>query len=169
MQDLELPRLNDCRPWIILKYGKDGEDVFQDTCVRYCERIRKDPQWHAGYGAIKKIALSAFIDRKRKQSTVTSWRERQQHEEKHSRPLPPKHCPQEKQCLTEELMEILNSAIQGLRPEYAKVITKQFFDGLTIQEIADQSSIPKNTVRSWRTRALEQLKTVLQRSEYSNN
>ena len=166
MQNQEtLHRLTECQQWIISKYG---EDVFQETCVRYYECIRKDPLWHAGLGAIKKIARSVFIDAHRRQSTATKWLERKRGEAKASRRFFP-DCLQDEQFSIEERNEIIDSAIQRMRPDYATVIIKQFFNGLTIQEIADESCLSKNTVRSWRTRALEQLKTALQGSNYFSN
>lgn len=167
MQAQELQRrLNECRPWII---AKNDEDTFQEICVRCYERLSKDRTWQPGYGMIKKMAVSIVVDAKRKQSTAERWRAERRSDSRDPHSLTQTNHLPEARCIVKERRTILGDALKKVRPEYASVITKIYFDGLTVQEIANESGIAKNTIKSWRTRAMKQLKAVLQETPYFIN
>lgn len=55
----------------------------------------------------------------------------------------------------------LNEAISSLNPEYAQIIRMKYYDGMTIQEIADSMHLPYETVKKRHQRSLSKLRWLL--------
>ena len=58
----------------------------------------------------------------------------------------------------------LGHCMQGLSPQQRQSVALAFFDGLSHAEVADQMRQPLGTVKSWVRRALQTLKTCLERA-----
>ena len=56
-----------------------------------------------------------------------------------------------------ELAEVLEAAIRQLRPEYAELIALRYQEGLTIEGIAEVTTLPIGTIKSYLYRARKDL------------
>ena len=56
---------------------------------------------------------------------------------------------------------VLTRALQGLRPEYRKIILLSYFRGYTQSELSDLLDLPLGTVKSWMKRGLAELREAL--------
>lgn len=71
---------------------------------------------------------------------------------------------QEEQLLAAEQSALLAQCLKQLKPQAMHCILGNYFDGLTLQQLADQQSQPLSTVKTWVRRSLPLLKKCLERS-----
>ena len=71
---------------------------------------------------------------------------------------------QETQLLAAEQSALLAQCLAQLKPQAMHCILGNYFDSLTLQELADQLSQPLSTVKTWVRRSLPLLKKCLERS-----
>jgi len=63
---------------------------------------------------------------------------------------------------------LLETAVSGLEPKYKKVIILKYFQDMSIQEISKVLQCPEGTVKTWTYRALNQLRTLLNKESDFN-
>mgnify|MGYP000002800994 FL=1 len=71
---------------------------------------------------------------------------------------------QEAQLLAAEQSTLLAQCLEQLNPQARHCILGNYFDGLTLQQVADQQQKPLGTVKTWVRRSLPLLKKCLERS-----
>ena len=141
---------------------EDAEDISQDVFLksyRSLNGFKRNSQFSTW---IYRIAHNACIDhhRKKKVETVSLTRSDEDNG-KQDNEIVSDSLSLEEEVLMNERKNAVHSAIAKLRPEYRTVIILRDIDGLSYDEIAGVLNIPLGTVKSYISRAREELRTTL--------
>lgn len=123
----------------------DAEDVAQDGLVtlwRYYERIETDTQCKSLAIKIAKHCCINTIRKKKETLDINNYNEDL---------VPPgseMHQSPEKDMLSKELKKVIDIAIDHLNPSERRLFLMRQLDGLTLNEICEQTGIQKTSVKS---------------------
>ena len=141
---------------------EDAEDISQDVFVksyRSLNGFKRNSQFSTW---IYRIAYNACIDHHRKKKVVTVSITRSDEDNgKQDNEIVSESLSLEEEVLMNERKNAVHSAIAKLRPEYRTVILLRDIDGLSYDEIAGVLNIPLGTVKSYISRAREELRITL--------
>ncbi len=136
----------------ILNNRDDAQDIAQEAFIRaYLELDKFDPQKARFSTWLYRIAINLTIDQLRKQKRKVDV----ENIELIAEVTMPTH-------MEDEERKAIHAAVAALEPlKHRQVIESYYWEGKSYQEIADELSVPINTVRTWIHRAKEQLKEQL--------
>ncbi|MDO5293698.1 MAG: sigma-70 family RNA polymerase sigma factor [bacterium] len=133
------------------KNKSDADDIFQEVFLRYCkhtpvfENDEHEKAWflRVTVNCCKSLLKSAWFMR------TTALEE-------------------EMPAMTKDEQELF-TYLRQLPPNYKLVIYLHFYQGYSLVEVADIMGKNQNTIRTYLFRAKKQLKTILEKEEYTWN
>ena len=135
---------------LILRIGRnffgsadDAEDVAQETLLqlwRYCQQLDENRNVEA---LAVRVAKNCCVNMKRRQH-LTLMRETDSMSETHPTP----HLSPHEEAERQEGLKALDEAIGQLQPRERQLFEMRQQDGLSTEEIAQQTGIPKASVQS---------------------
>ena len=139
----------------VLKNWHDAEDCAQDAMLNIlatkttCNFPSKRRNWvnSVAYRSALTLIRSNF---RKKGFSVTLIEE----------------IPGEEEDLDFELPELIESAIQKIKPLYAKIVRRFYLEEKTYLEISKELNIPVGTVKSRLNHARERLKLVMREADF---
>jgi len=141
---------------------EDAEDIAQDVFVKSYRSLggfRRNSQFSTW---LYRIAYNACIDFHRKKKFVTVHA--LEHDEDNRQlvtEIASDGLSLEEEVLMNERKNAVHQAIAKLRPEYRTVVLLRDIDGLSYDEISGVLNIPLGTVKSYISRAREELRISL--------
>jgi RNA polymerase sigma-70 factor, ECF subfamily len=129
-----------------------AEDIAQDAFIKAFERIREFDGTKSRFSTwLYKIATNKALDHLRAQKRVMP----SENIEELADMAAPDYA-------AEEERKIVRNAVAALQPPtHRQVVEAYYWHGKSYQEIADELSVPINTVRTWLRRAKTQLRSDL--------
>lgn len=141
---------------------EDAEDIAQEVFIkayRSLNGFRHNSQFSTW---LYRIAYNACIDHHRKKKAVTVPIVRSDGDNDNQvKDIVSDGLSLEGEVLMHERKNAVHSAIEKLRPEYRTVVLLREIDGLSYDEIAGVLNIPLGTVKSYISRAREELRSTL--------
>lgn len=127
-----------------LKSESDALEAVQEvTCRAYMKLSKlKEPRFFSTW--LIKILINYCIDEQKRRKKVIDFKEiEESHEEKS----------------IESMM--LQEAIEKLQPKYKNIIMLKYFQDMKAADIARVLDCPEGTIKTWCSRALKELETIL--------
>lgn len=133
---------------------EDAEDLTQEVFIKVFKSLQSFKGNSQLSTWIYRIAHNICIDKFRKSKvTLVSLSPSKEKEDDREMDLPsPEPSPEDK-LLTKEHRELVQSCINGLKPEYRSVIVLRDIQHYSYEEIADILNVPLGTVKSHISRA----------------
>ncbi|MGD9128281.1 MAG: sigma-70 family RNA polymerase sigma factor [Planctomycetia bacterium] len=141
--------------------SEDAKDVVQEAFLRAYTGLESFRRDSAFYTWLYRIAFRAAISLHRKKKPMASIE--RAHEMIGEDPVATEDTQPDCQALSNERVEMVQTAITQLEDEYRSVIVLREIDGRSYDEIADVLDIPIGTVRSRLHRGRLQLRDRLKK------
>ena len=138
----------------MLGNGQEAEDTGQETFIRFYQNLRQFRGESSVATYLTRIAMNLSFNKLKKMRKM-QFRFRQ-HPENVEQTIAD---PDVKSY--DNTKEIIQEALDQLKPEFRAVIVLRFFQEYSIREIAEVLSIPQGTVLSRLARAQEKLRVIL--------
>ena len=156
---------------LIIRMVRDptvAEDLAQETFIKVFAHLAAYDSKYKLASWILKIAHNTTIDHlRRPRPAAVSLDERDEHGE--ARFAEAASGPSPLALLErKELADVLDMAIDALRPEYREVVVLRFQEELSYEEIADVLDLPLGTVKSYLYRARAELAQTITRAGWSS-
>ncbi len=139
----------------------DAEDVAQDALVRlwrYCERLDTSRNMETlTLMVTKNICIEKY---KRRQHSIMAFR---QTEDKLMNEAASKADQADAGIISEEAQQMIETAINSLSPREQELVRKRYLEDQSTEEIAQETGIPKPSVKSMLSMAKAKLKKRLRR------
>ena len=135
-----------------LRDEQDALEAIQEVTCRAYVKLKKlkEPRYFNTW--LTKIIINYCIDeQKRKKKVVFIEEEKATYDTKND---------------LDNLM--LEAAIEKLKPNYKQVIVLKYFQDMTISSIAEVMECPEGTIKTWLSRALIQLRALLNKGGECN-
>lgn len=143
-----------------VKDGADAMDIVQETLIEMKKSLAQlqEPRYFKAW--LNKVAfskISRFYE-KRRDRILSQKEEQLLHQQSESRYY---MNPQES-FHYENNKELLNACLAQLKGIYREVLVLQYFEGFTLNEIADILDIPEGTVKSRANMAKKELRKIVE-------
>jgi len=134
-----------------------AEDVGQETFIRFYRSLEKFRGDSALGTYITRIAINLSLNEIKKQKKVTSLFYSRDNDEKEF------DVPEEMNTGDEsDTMEIVDKALQVLKPEFRSVVVLRMLQGYSTKEAALILNVPAGTILSRLARAQKELRKILE-------
>lgn len=138
-----------------VKNHDDAEDLLQMVFIKIWdsrERLRTDTNFEAFLVTVARNTVYNFYRQRYNQRLLS---------EKMAKQDGKMEPPSDEQLIESELMELLNSLVEGLPPKRKEIFILNRFKGYTYREIGEMLGISENTVDTQMRKALEHIRTGL--------
>ena len=133
----------------------DAEDVAQEALLRlwnYCERLSADRNLEAlAVKVAKNVCVDLYKNRNTYEDEITA-----------DVASPPSQSA-DAELHAKEVMQKIDEAMERLNPRERDLLKARQLEGKSAEEIAEQTGIPKSSVKSMISMARKKLKTDLQK------
>lgn len=140
---------------LVMAHGNEelAREALQLTLLRVARHVRKFDTEEAFWSWLAVLARSALVDEQRKSSRYLSFLTRWFEQKKSAIASEP---PAE-----DQLAECLTATLYALPEEDRDLITRKYFDGQTVHEIAAELTLSEKSVESRLTRIRARLKHLI--------
>lgn len=135
----------------------EAEDIVAGTFIKLWNR-------HSNFDTEQNIKAFLYITARNTCFNYLRDRQRKAESQKEIRYISPTDEDITRQEITIELMELTQNAIQKLPLQQKAIIKLLFFDGLTVDDVAQRCGISPKTVRNLKSTALNYLREIFFRT-----
>lgn len=157
---------------ILKKVGNeiDAEDLAMETFAKAFNNLGQYAPIFAFSTWLFKIAINNCIDFvRRKKTRPSSYYSNVDLNDPNSLEFMSGTLTPEDIIIKKQKAELLKEVIKNLKPQYAKLIELRYYKEFTYDEIAEELSVPKGSIKGQLFRAKESLAPLLQKKINSKN